>query len=192
MSKFSTLLILSALLLVATPEAEARKTDGGNPLPAPTLVSVTQLADGAGECDGDDLTLEDSCLEVVFVKVCEATKYAIPVTKGFDTDDNGCTDTSIEEDNGVAAEDCTGDLNCQDDSAECQTALVPVGTTTFCVNDGDEVTDCVGDQEDVEVSALSVCTKLKAINPPKKGPKAVSQSTPFSETICSDANDECI
>ena len=191
MPSFMLLTVLSALLLISAPSAEARKNPG-NPLPAPVLLSATQLADGDAECDGDELTTDDACLSVTFVKVCGATKYAIPVTKGFDTDADTCADTSIVEDNGVAAEACTGVLNCQGDTAECQTAVVPVGTTTFCVNDGDEITDCANDPEDVEVSAISVCTKVKAINPPRKGPRAESQSTPFSATMCAYNDSVCL
>lgn len=191
MKNLSTLALLSTLLITVATSAEARKNPG-NPLPAPTLVSATQLDAGAGECDGDELTTDDLCVEVTFTKVCGAVKYPVDVTKGFDTNADGCDDTTISENTAVPAEACTAVNNCLGDTAECQTAVVPLGTTTMCVDDGDGIVDCVGDLEDVLVSADSVCTKVKATNPAKKGPKAVSQSTPFSNSICSDPNDECI
>jgi hypothetical protein len=191
MTKKSHVAILCGLVLAVATGAEARKTNGGNPLGPPTLVSAEQLAAGEAECDGDELTTEDLCVEVTFTKNCSAVKYPVEVSKGFDTDDDGCVDTTISENTALTAETCTGTLNCLGDTAECQTGVVPVGTTTFCVDDGDLVVDCVNDPEDVEVSALSVCTKVKATNPAKKGPKSISQSTEFSNTICSDINDEC-
>lgn len=191
MSRLSLFALVSAMLLV-TAGAEARKTEGGNPLPAPTLVSATQLDAGAAECDGDDLTTDDLCVEVVFTKVCDAVKYPVEVSKGFDTDGDGCDDATIDENTAVRAEECTDVNNCLGDTDECQTAVVPLGTTELCIDaDEDGTTDCVGDPDDELIQADSVCTKVKAVNPPQKGPKAVSQSTPFSNTICSDPNDEC-
>jgi len=191
MSRVAILSFLCALTLAAIPTAEARKSPG-NPLPAPTLVDADILAAGDSECDGDELTTDDVCVRVIFTKVCASTEYAVDLTKGFDTDDDGCNDTSIDGDVVVAAEACTGTLNCLEGTAECQTADVAIGTTTFCVDDGDLTVDCVNDPEDVEVDSQSLCAKVKAKNPPQKGPKAVSQSTPFSNTLCPDINDECI
>lgn len=190
-SRYALLTVTIAALAAMTTTAQARKVPG-NPLPAPTLVSAEILAAGEGECDGDEATTDDACVRVTFTKVCAATKYSVDVTKGFDTDADDCVDQTISEDTGVAAEECTGELNCLGDTAECQTADVPAGTATLCIDDGDGITDCVNDPEDVEVSYLSLCTKVKGLNPPQKGPKAVSQSTPFSNTICADENDECI
>jgi hypothetical protein len=190
MSRITAFTFLVVLALALAPSAEARKSPG-NPLPAPNLVSATQLGAGEAECDGNTLTTDDLCVEIVFTKVCAATKYPVEVAKGFDTDGNGCDDAKITDDSTVPAEACTGVNNCLGDTAECQTADVPLGTTSLCVDDGDGIVDCVNDPGDVLVEADSVCTKLKAINPPKPGRNAVSQSTPFSNTICSDPNDEC-
>ncbi|MFN2426293.1 MAG: hypothetical protein ABR587_07585 [Candidatus Binatia bacterium] len=191
MSKFTFLALVSTVLFAMAPGAEARKNPG-NPLVAPTLLDATLLAAGDGECDGDDTTTDDVCLSVTFVKVCEATKYSVDLTKGFDTDGDTCNDTSISDNTSVDAEACTGTLNCEGDTLECQTAVVPLGTTTICVDDGDLTVDCVNDLEDVEVGYLSLCAKVKGLNPAQKGPKAVSQSTPFSDTICAVTNDQCI
>ncbi len=191
MTRFVIASATFAVLAMVATGAQARKNPG-NPLPAPTLVSSEILAAGEGECDGDELTTDDACVRVVFTKVCAATKYSVDVIKGFDTDEDSCVNGKINEDGGVAAEACTGENNCLGDTAECQTADVPVGTTTLCIDDGDGITDCVNDPEDVEVSYLSLCTKVKGLNPPQKGPNAVSQSTPFSNTICPDENEECV
>lgn len=195
MKKFTTFAVLAAITLAVAPGAEARKQNGGNPLPAPVLVDASLTT---GECDGDELTIDDACVSVTFTKLCgtDVNRYSVDVTNGFSTDDDDCVDTSLSDNTSVAAEACTLTLNCDtnDDmtnDAECQTALVPVGTTTLCVDDGDGIVDCVNDLEDVEVSSLSTCAKVKGLNPAKKGPKAISQSTPFSNTICPDANDEC-
>ena len=191
MKRYAVPFAMIAVVAAMATGAQARKSPG-NPLPAPTLVSAEILAAGEGECDGDEATTEDACVSVTFTKVCTATKYSVDITKGFDTDDDSCVNGRITEDTGVEAEACTGTLNCQGDTAECQTAVVPVGTATLCIDDGDGVTDCVNDPEDVEVSYLSLCAKVKGLNPPTKGPKSVSQSTPFSNSICPDENEECI
>jgi hypothetical protein len=191
MSRFTVLTATFAVLAVVATGAQARK-EPGNPLPAPTLVSADVLDAGAAECDGDELTTDDVCVSVTFTKTCDATKYSVDVSKGFDTDDDSCVDASIDEDESVAAEPCTGTLNCLGDTAECQTSIVSAGTQTLCVDDGDGTIDCVNDPEDVEVSNLSLCVKVKGLNPPQKGPKAISQSTEFSNTLCPDENEECI
>jgi hypothetical protein len=191
MSRFAILSATFAVLAVMAAGAEARKSPG-NPLPAPNLVEASILDAGAAECDGDELTTDDVCVSVTFTKVCGATKYSVDLTKSFATDGDSCVDASISEDAGVAAEPCTQTNNCLGDTAECQTSIVAAGTTTLCIDDGDGTTDCVNDPEDVEVSALSLCAKVKGLNPPQKGPKAISQSTQFSNTICADENDECV
>jgi hypothetical protein len=190
MSRFTVLTATIAVLAVVATGAQARKNPG-NPLPAPVLVDAQILAAGEGECDGDEATTDDACVSVTFTKVCTATKYSVDVIKGFDTDGDSCVNGRINEDTSVDAEACTGELNCQEGTAECQTAVVPVGTATLCIDDGDGITDCVNDPEDVEVSYLSLCTKVKGLNPAQKGPNAISQSTPFSNTICPDENEEC-
>jgi hypothetical protein len=193
--KYSILALAPAVLLIAAAGAEARKNPG-NPLPAPNLVSAEILAAGDGECDGDELTTEDVCVELTFVKVCEADKYSVEVAKGFDTTDdgNGCTDTTVSETTTVVAEACTGDLNCLGDTAECQTAQVPLGTTTICLEGDDPADgiDCVNDPDDIEVESDAASVKLKGLNPPKKGGKSVSQSTPFSNTVVVDSDEDCI
>jgi len=185
-----TLLALFSTVLIAT-SAQARKVPG-NPLPAPTLVDASVLDAGAAECDGDELTTNDVCVSVTFTKVCGATKYSVDLSKGFDLDSDGCDETTIGDDADVAAQPCTGELNCVGDTLECQTSIVPVGTTTVCVDDGDGTVDCVNDPEDIEFSNDSLCAKVKGLNPPQKGPKAISQSTAFSNTICPDADEDCI
>lgn len=191
MKKFAVLSATFAVLAVVATGAEARK-DPGNPLAAPTLVDAEVLADGAAECDGDEATTDDACVSVTFTKVCDAEKYSVDLTKSFDTDDEVCADTSIDDDTGVEAEACTGELNCLEGTAECQTAIVPVGTATLCIDDGDLVVDCENDPEDVLVEYVALCAKVKGLNPPTKGPKSVSQSTEFSNTICPDEDEECI
>jgi hypothetical protein len=191
MKKFAVLSVTFAVLAFVSTGAEARK-DPGNPLAAPTLVDAEVLADGEAECDGDEATTDDACVSVTFTKVCDAEKYSVAVTKSFDTDDEICADTDIEEDTGVPAEECTGELNCLEGTAECQTAVVPVGTETYCIDDGDLVVDCENDLEDVLVEYVSLCTKVKGLNPPTKGPRSISQSTEFSNTICPDEDEECI
>jgi len=190
MSKLTVLAILSVLILAAAPGAEARKNPG-NPLPAPELLDADILAAGDSECDGDELTTDDVCVRVIFTKVCTATKYSVDLDKGFDTDDDGCVDLSIDDDSSVAAEACTGVLNCDGNTKECQTADVAIGTTTYCVDDGDLTVDCENDPEDVLVSYLSLDAKVKGLNPAQKGPKSVSQSTAFSNILSPDINDEC-
>jgi hypothetical protein len=191
MKSFAVLSATFAVLAVVATGAEARK-DPGNPLAAPTLVDAEVLAAGEAECDGDEATTDDACVSVTFTKVCDATKYSVAVTKSFDTDDEVCADTDIEEDTGVAAEACTGELNCLEGTAECQTAIVPVGTSTVCIDDGDGIVDCDTDPEDVLVEYVSLCAKVKGLNPPTKGPNSVSQSTAFSNTICADEDEDCI
>jgi hypothetical protein len=191
MSRIVILSAMFAVVLAMATGAQARK-DPGNLLGPPTLVEVEVLAAGDAECDGDELTTDDECVSVTFTKVCDADKYSVAITKGFDLDDDSCVDSTIEEDTGVAGEACTGELNCLDGTAECQTAIVPAGTTTQCIDDGDGIVDCENDPEDVLISYLSLCAKVKGLNPPQPGPKAISQSTEFSNTICPDENEECI
>jgi len=190
MTKTHLFTLLSVLLLAAAPSAEARKNPG-NTLAAPNLVNAAVLDAGAAECDGDELTTDDVCVEVTFTKVCEASKYSVDVTNGFDTDTDGCDDQWIKSDGTIVAEACTGTLNCLIGTAECQTGVVPIGQTTLCVDDGDLTVDCVNDLEDVLVSKDSTCAKVKGLNPPKPGKNAISQSTLFSNTLCPDVNDEC-
>ncbi len=197
MTRFLMLSAFLAVLLAAAPGAEARKNPG-NPLPPPTLVAAEILAPGAAECDGDETTTDDVCVSATFTKVCTALKYSVDLTKGFDTTDDGCDDTSVSDNTGVAAETCTGTLNCLGDTAECQTAVVPIGTNTLCVDDGDLDVDCSADDGDpaddgdVLVSYDSLSVKVKAMNPPKKGRNSISQSTEFSNVLTPDENDECV
>lgn len=191
------LALATTVSLALATSAEARKVPG-NPLGPPTVVNAEYVT---GECDGDLLTIDDACVEVTWTNLGSTIKYSVEFRTGFDLvlDDLCADDTYFKTDFGSPPVAKTGVFNCDTngdlvDDAECITALFPVSglTTIICLEDTDLDLVCETNGDDATATYDSLEVKVKGLNPPQKGPKAISQSTEFSNTWVVDEDGGCV